>query len=110
MRHFNIKMVPLFICALIMCSMGCGGSSGSSDNDGMVNSGSWYETGFEWPHDGHPLESENFVIYSDAASLEARQLLSQICEETFVTIQERLGITDVSIFRFPADRNNKIHI
>jgi hypothetical protein len=76
----------------------------------MVDSGSWYETGHRWPHDGNPVESENFVIYSDAASLEARQQLSQICEEVFTAIVERLGITDLSIFRFPSDRNNKIHI
>jgi hypothetical protein len=89
--------------------MSCGGSSDSSDN-GMVNDGSWYVTRFKWPHDGNPLKSENFVIYSDAASPEARQLLSEVCEETFATIKERFGITDVSIFRFPEDRNNKIHI
>ena len=110
MKHLILKMALIIICAISAGLMGCSGSSGNSDNDGMVNRGSWYVTGHEWPHDGHPLESENFVIYSDAASLEARQLLSEICEETFVTIKERLGITDVSIFRFPADRNNKVHI
>jgi hypothetical protein len=76
----------------------------------MVDSGSWYETGFHWPHDGNPLEGENFVIYSDAASLEARQQLLEICETAFANIVGVLGISDLSIFRFPAGRNNKIHI
>ena len=76
----------------------------------MVDSGSWYETGHRWPHDGNPVEGENFVIYSDAASLEARQQILRICEDALTTVIERLGITDLSIFRFPADRNNKIHI
>ncbi len=76
----------------------------------MVDSGSWYESGYRWPHDGNPVESENFVIFSDAASLEARQHLSQICESSYVMIKTRLGITDLSILRIPQDRNNKIHI
>jgi len=76
----------------------------------MVDSGSWYETGFRWPHDGNPLEGENFVIYSDAASLEARQQLLQICEDAFANVIGVLGITDLSIFTFPPDRNDKIHI
>jgi hypothetical protein len=77
----------------------------------MIDSGSWYETGFTpWPHDGNPYESEHFIVYSDAASLEARQLLSQICEEAFALIIDKLGIIDLSIFQFPPNRNNKIHI
>ena len=87
MKNLVLKMALLLICAISAGLMSCSGSSGSSDNDGIENRGSWYVTGHEWPHDGHPLESENFVIYSDAASPDARQLLSEICEETFVTIK-----------------------
>jgi hypothetical protein len=88
---------------------GCSDSPAEPEKN-MVDSGSWYETGYRWPHDGNPYESENFVIYSDAASTEARQLLVQICEEVFTTITDRLGLTDLSILRFPAGRDNKIHI
>jgi len=81
------------------------------DPPNMVDSGSWYETGFTpWPHDGNPLEGERFVIYSDAASLEARQYLLQICEDAFANIKEKLGLTDLSVLRFPEGRNDKIHI
>ena len=91
MKHLVLKMALFIICAISAGLMGCSGSSGNSDNGAMVNSGSWYVTGWKCPHDGNPLESENFVIYSDAASLEARQLLSEICEETFVRINVRLS-------------------
>jgi hypothetical protein len=76
----------------------------------MVDSGSWYETPYKWPHDGNPYESENFMIYSNAASLEARQFLAEIGEDVFTELKEKIGITDNSIFRFPDSRNNKIHI
>jgi hypothetical protein len=107
----QITKYVIAICGIFYLSFtGCSDSPTEPEKK-MVDSGSWYETGFTpWPHDGNPLESENFVIYSDAASLEARQLLSQICEDAFTTIKERLGITDVSILQFPAGRNNKIHI
>jgi hypothetical protein len=49
-------------------------------------------------------------LLSDAANLDARQYLLQICEDVFETIKERLGITDVSILKYPEGRNNKIHI
>ncbi len=107
----QITRLAMAFCAIGYLSFcGCSDSPTKPEKP-MVDDGSWYETGFTpWPHDGNPYESENFVIYSDAASLEARQLLSQICEDVFATIIERLGITDLSILRFPADRNNKIHI
>jgi hypothetical protein len=88
---------------------GCSDSPTEPDKN-MVDSGSWYETGHRWPHDGNPVESENFVVYSDAASMEARQQLLQICDDAFTTIIERLGIIDLSILQYPAGRNNKIHI
>jgi hypothetical protein len=106
MTKYLIALCTVFYLSFFGCS-----DSSTEPEKQMVDSGSWYETGFTpWPHDGNPLEGENFVIYSDAASLEARQYLLQICEEVFTTIKERLGITDVSILRFPPDRNNKIHI
>lgn len=113
MKTLIRRMGRFVIVAAFVQLMSCGGgggSSGDSNNGAITHRGSWYITGFEWPHDGNPLESENFVIFSDAASLEARRQLSKICEEALATITERLGITDVSIFRFPPDRNNKIHI
>ena len=103
-----IKYVTAFWSIFYLSFFGC--SESPTEPSNMVDSGSWYETGHEWPHDGTPVESNNFVVYSDAASMAARQQLLQICEDAFTIIVERLGITDFSIFRFPSDRNNKIHI
>jgi hypothetical protein len=74
-----------------------------------VDRGSWYETGFEWPHDGNPYESEHFIVYSDAASEESRQVLAEIGEELFIDLKEQFNISDDSIFIYPAGRE-KIHI
>ncbi|MBT8352050.1 MAG: hypothetical protein KJO26_12580 [Deltaproteobacteria bacterium] len=112
MKNQVTKYIIAFCGLFYLIFAGCDGSSSESGPEtDMVDSGSWYETGFTpWPHDGNPYESENFVIYSDAASINARQLLSQICEDAFLIIVEKLGLTDLSILRFPDYRNNKIHI
>lgn len=105
MKYFTVALCLILCLGIFGCS-----DSPTGPEKHMIDSGSWYETGYRWPHDGNPLESEHFVIYSDAASPEARQLLSQICEEAFAIIVDRLGLTDLSILRYPAGRNNKIHI
>ena len=105
-----IKFITSNLIIFYLFFSGCSDSPTGPEKN-MVDSGSWYETGFTpWPHDGNPYESEHFVIYSDAASMEARQLLAQICEEVFTAITDKLGITDLSVLQFPPDRNNKIHI
>lgn len=110
MRILKFK-VFLVICSAIVFGISACSDSSSKTNKNLIDSGSWYETGFTpWPHDGNPYESENFVIFSDAASFEARKQLSEICEAVFTDIVDRFEITDFSIFQFPQDRNNKIHI
>jgi hypothetical protein len=109
MKNQITKYVIFFCGLLYLIYSGCSDSPTEPEKN-MVDSGSWYETGHRWPHDGNPAESENYVVYSDAASMEARQQLLQICEDAFTTIIEKLGITDLSILQFPAGRNNKIHI
>ena len=66
-------------CA-VLYSCTCDRTAASTETVQMVNSGSWYETPFKWPHDGNPYETENFVVYSDAASEEARKILAQAGE------------------------------
>jgi hypothetical protein len=110
MKTILAKSAAMVCTIVIAFFVGCAETPVDPEKN-MIDSGSWYETGFTpWPHDGNPYASENFVIYSDDASMQARQKLSEICEDVFATIKERLGITDVSIFQFPKDRNNKIHI
>jgi len=71
----------------------------------MVDSGSWYSRGERWPHDGEPYESESFVVYSDGASLEARQRLASLAEEVLVEVVEEMGVDPHTMFRFPANQD-----
>lgn len=97
-----IRIMGLFvILAASVQLMSCGGGGGSSGTGGFISSGSWYVTGFEWPHDGNPWESENFVIYSDGAGEEARQALAMIAEETLSEIKVLFAIDNNDVFLFP---------
>jgi len=75
----------------------------------MVDSGSWYRSGFRWPHDGNPFESQHFIVYSDAASQEARRKLAEIGEALLVELQEDFGIAGDTLFVWPAGQS-KIHM
>jgi hypothetical protein len=75
----------------------------------MVDAGSWYVTGFRWPHDGKPYESANFLVYSDAASEQARQMLAEIGEEVLADLKGQFGATSPELFVFPPGQH-KIHI
>ena len=102
----------LMLLALVMLIGGCGDSTGPDGGGlphGMVDSGSWYRTGFRWPHDGQPYESPNFVVYSDAASLEARQKLAEIAEDLLIVLRNDFEIDPETMFRFPAGQS-KLHI
>ena len=74
----------------------------------MVDSGSWYVR-YSWPHDGHPWETEHFVVYSDGASLKARQRLAALAEEVLVEVVDEMGVDPATMFRFPS-RQDKIDI
>ena len=71
----------------------------------MVDSGSWYSRGQRWPHDGKPFASENFVVFSDGASLEARQRLAALAEEVLIEVVEEMGVDPATMFRYPADQD-----
>ncbi len=98
----------LFAGVLVVgVASGCSQSSSRSeppDPAQMVDSGSWYSRGERWPHDGNPFESENFVVYSDGASLEARQRLASLAEEVLVEVVDEMGVDPGTMFRFPADQ------
>ena len=70
----------------------------------MIEGGSWYRK-FPWPHDGHPYESEHFVVYSDGASLKARQRLAALAEEVLVEVVDEMGVDPATMFRFPAGQD-----
>ncbi len=99
MRRMGLFLILAASVQLMSC--GGGGSSGDLNNGGILRSDSWYVTGFEWPHDGNPWGSENFVIYSDGAGEDARQELALLAEETLSEVKIRFGIDNNEIFLFP---------
>jgi len=107
MRTMSASGTALMGALALLGLVGCD-KSPSTPSD-MVDRGSWYRTGFEWPHDGNPYASQNFVVYSDAASLEARQKLAEIGEDLLVLLKEQFELGSDSLFRFPAGQS-KIHM
>jgi hypothetical protein len=103
------NMVLFVVVALSVQLMSCGGSSDHANsggapgnaNDASVRGGSWYVTGFEWPHDGEPFESDHFVIYSDGASDDAKQALAELAEETLTEITNLFGLDNHDVFLYP---------
>lgn len=100
----------------VSCLMGvaalAGGSAQAqsqlSEPAQMVDSGSWYSRE-QWPHDGHPYESQNFIVYSDAASQDARRPVAEIGEELLAELTTEFGIVEDEMLRFPPGQD-KIHI
>lgn len=70
----------------------------------MVEDGSWYFKN-QWPHDGEPYESASFIVYSDAASLDARQRLARLAEDVLAETVTEMGIDPDTVFRFPPDQD-----
>ena len=104
---------PITGYVLAFCSVACLGAAGCGESPSepanMVDDGSWYVTGFRWPHDGRPYESENLVVYSDGASDHARQYLAQLGEELLAELTQQFGVVSEDMFCFPAGQD-KIHV
>jgi len=106
----GIRAIAIVLGAVLLVGVasGCGDSSSDSERPDaaqMVDSGSWYSRGERWPHDGRPFETENFVVYSDGASVEARQRLASLAEEVLVEVVDEMGVDPGTMFRFPADQD-----
>ncbi len=90
-------------------------SSSPSSSDGgeaagaaeMVDGGSWYVRE-PWPHDGNPIESDGFVVYSDGASPEARREVAQVAEDVWAELLDDFSI-EPGMFRYP-DGQDKIDV
>lgn len=101
------RQFPIFVCFVVL--LGFGACNSPEAPPTMVDNGSWYTTGFRWPHDGNPYETEHFIVYSDAASAEARRTVAEIGEELLLMLREDFGIEGDTLFRFPSGQT-KIHI
>jgi hypothetical protein len=62
--------------------------------------GSWTAAGFYFGHDGHPYESDNFVVHSGFSSPEERQYVGEVLEGRFVDLKTSLGITSHAEFEY----------
>ncbi|MDH3292186.1 MAG: hypothetical protein OEO20_11120 [Gemmatimonadota bacterium] len=106
-RFSSLAVAASLVVGLAFAMAACDGNPAEPVN--IVDSGSWYVSGFHWPHDGTPLETAHFVVYSDAASTQARQQLADIAEDALADLKARFGIAGDAMFRFPAGQQ-KIHI
>ncbi len=89
---------------------GCGPSPDQGDAAGaaaMVDGGSWYVRE-RWPQDGDPIESESFVVYSDAASVEARREVAEVAEQVWAELLDDFSI-EPGMLRYP-DGQDKIDV
>lgn len=61
-----------------------------------------------WPHDGKPVESESFVVYSDTASVEARSEVAEVAEDVWAQLLDDFSIGP-DMLRYPQGQE-KLHI
>ena len=82
-----------------------GGCSGGSGGGGGGASGSWYKSGFHWPANGEPFESENFKVFTDSASYQVVEEISQLAEDALADIEQLFDIDADRDFLFPLDQD-----
>ncbi len=101
-RPIPVLSVWLLACVLSGCVSSTDEYAPPSSVE-MVDEGSWYVRN-AWPHDGNPVESANFVVYSDAASLEARREVAAVAEEMWAELIDELAI-EPGILWYPEGRH-----
>lgn len=109
MKKPTLRVVRLVALCAVTCFSVTACTESATDLEGMVDSGSWYRTGFRWPHDGAPFETANLVVYSDAASRDARQKVAEIGEHLMTVLIEDFQIDPATMFKWPAGQS-KLHI
>lgn len=101
---------------LVLCACDSGDSYTGSGNPGSGGSqpprfsGSWSAG---WPdlyHDGNPYNSDNFVVYSEASSEEARKQVAEYAEVAFADVMSILDITFDDLDFLTGNPSKKIHI
>ncbi|MDH3301506.1 MAG: hypothetical protein OES24_13465 [Acidimicrobiia bacterium] len=102
-----LRLTIAGVLAVLFCGCGSSGSDDQPDTAEMVDSGSWYAHQ-RWPHDGNPVDSEHFVVYSDGAGVEARQEVADVAEDVSPELLDELAI-DPRILQFPQGQD-KLHI
>lgn len=107
-------MRQLVLAVLVLMAVGVSSGCGSSPDQGaaagaveMIDAGSWYVRE-PWPHDGRPIESESFVVYSDTATAEARREVADVAEDLWGELLDDFSI-EAGMLRYP-DGQDKLHV
>jgi hypothetical protein len=103
MRRVLLAVLGVLIVGV---SSGCASSADEDAAGGsgvMVDEGSWYSRE-AWPHDGNPIESTNFIVYSDSASVEARHEVASVAEDVWAELLDELSIEPVML-TYPEGRD-----
>lgn len=109
MKTQTTRALLITVTGALILSLTVGCEDSATGPNGMVDSGSWYRTGYHWPHDGNPYESANVVVFSDAASLESRRKLAEITEGLVTTLVEDFQIDPATMFKWPPGQT-KLHV
>jgi hypothetical protein len=94
------------VAILIGLGAGCSApapSPGGAAPAAMVNSGTWYVVE-NWPHDGHPYATSNFVVFSDAASDQAKREGGDLAERLWAELLSDFRIQP-GMLHYPAGQD-----
>ncbi len=105
-RRLGTVAVALAVMVLVACSAGTAVTPNPSP-EVTVGDGSWYARE-QWPHDGHPYESDSFVVYSDAAAEWARVEAAEEAERLWADVLDEFSVTPDQL-SFP-EGQDKIHL
>lgn len=102
-----------WILAVGLCTGACGSEDPTPPPmDKLDFTGTWNPStnfGGPWGHDGQPVSSDNFIVYSDAASPAARQHAADVGEEVLAEILDYYGVTTAALTFLPSYADPKIH-
>lgn len=106
MRCTALAFTLATLLAIVSCSSSADEAIPPPPN-ALVDSGSWYSRA-QWPHDGAPFESANFLVYSDRASADARQEVANVAEDLWTDLLDEFDVEQGAL-RYPAGQD-AIHI
>jgi len=67
----------------------------------LVYDGSWVDAGFVFGHDGSPVRSANFIVYSGFSAPAEREWVAARLEDGLSRLEGMLGITSHAEFEYP---------
>jgi len=102
-----------FMAAVLLAclpGLSCDKPVGADESDGLTYSGSWSSGWPELGHDGHTLETEHFIVFSNHASDESREYAAALAEDAFTSTKTLLTVADTDLTWLQSYEVHKIHI